>query len=95
MKRTRQTLIGSLRGDGQLRADGRSTSVTYELDRFTDSNGPRASGSVSGDVAAMARGDEEVAAILVLQDGAEISVLVSNAADDGADIEATGLSVEE
>ena len=91
----RQTLLGSLRGAGTLKAEGASAEVDYALDRFEDRQGQRASGSVTGDVSAFASLPEGADATLVLQNGSEISVVVSNAAADGADVEALGAVVDQ
>lgn len=91
-RHSRQRLLGSLRGSGELRARGHTFSVGYELDRFEDEGGQRADGSVSGDVHELLAFGGNSRAILVLQDGSELSVLVSNPGSDGADVEATGAS---
>lgn len=93
-RRRHQRLLGSLRGLGELRAAERAYSVSYELDRFEDTGGQRANGSVSGDVHDLLASGEDGSAILVLQDGSEISVLVSNAGADGADVEAIGVLLQ-
>lgn len=90
VRRMRQRLLGSLRGSGELRAAGRTFSISYELDRFQDSGGQRANGSISGDVHELLASGDGSAATLVLEDGSEIPVLVSDAGSDGADVEATG-----
>ena len=86
----KQKLLESLRGTGSLRAVGFTVEVTYEMDRFEDNQGKRASGSVTGDVSALTGSTESTPAVLILRDGSQLPVLVSNAAEDGADFESAG-----
>jgi hypothetical protein len=82
-------MLPSLRGPGKIRAGGAQYEVDYELDRYADQSGLKVGGSVSGDLSVLASMGEGSPASLVLSDGSELGVLLSNIGHQGADVEAS------
>ena len=83
-------LLGSLRGSGVLKAGDASLEVRYHLDRYESRNGQVATGEVDGDLSALSAPEETLPAILVLENGSEISCNLSNIEADGADVDVQG-----
>jgi hypothetical protein len=90
-KARRLTMLGSLRGHGHLVADeAEPAAVTYELDIFRDSARTIATGRVEGKASALAAAGAAAHAVLVLQDGAQVSVTLSDVSGPTAEVTTTG-----
>lgn len=85
-------MLGSLRGEGVLKAAGGECPVTYHLDRYEGRQGRTATGEVDGALGAITGLEEAPTATLVLSTGVELAVGLSNIEADSADVDAQDAS---
>ena len=88
-------LLGSMRGRGVLKMGAAACEVGYHLDRYEERLGQTASGEVDGDLTALGEVDDGAGATLVLENGSEIEVTLSQVEPDGADLDARGAILDE
>ena len=79
--------LGADRGQGILRAQGHSTAVTYQLDRFQDGLFEIGSGEVEGDLSKLTDDEDQWSAVLQLQGGSEIPINLTSLDPDGGTFE--------
>lgn len=79
--------LKALRGDGVLLAAEHSTPVGYQLDLYADGDRTIGTGSLDGDFTGRAEDLEGGEALLTLEDGAQMAVILENVEDDGAEFE--------
>ena len=82
--------IGVLRGAGSLLDGRRKTDVTYQIDVYEGRNQKNGTGVLYGPIRLARREDGAPPATLTLEDGAQLSVVISGSDEDGVDIETRG-----
>ncbi|MDP1631986.1 MAG: hypothetical protein Q8L66_11275 [Caulobacter sp.] len=80
-------LLAPVRGDGLLRAGGKETPVSYEIDLYQDGDRTVGNGAIDADLSHLADTDPDSELSLTLEDGVVVLVTLDNIGADGADIE--------
>lgn len=83
-------LLGVLRGAGSLQDGRRKTAVTYQIDVYGGGPYVNGAGVLYGAIRPTKREDGAPMAILTLEDGGAVSVLITGVDEDGVDIETRG-----
>jgi hypothetical protein len=83
--------LGVLRGAGVLLEGARKTPATYQIDVYEGRNQKNGTGVLYGAIKRPASAeDESRPATLTLEDGRELSIVITGSDEDGVDIETRG-----
>ena len=83
-------LLGVLRGAGKLQDGKRKSEVTYQIDVYGGGPYINGAGVLYGAIRPAKREDGAPHAVLTLEDGGEVAVIITGVDEDGVDIETRG-----